>query len=826
MVNPGAFRGSRKKFLEDQAALYSDALLNNHVADTVSDIQRRFFKRYPITLPHNEEPSEEWLAQVNDDAPDCELDPPNRQSVDAESYNAALATYNEQLKLIKSRKEQIARRLKYQHSKRQDVPSKFKGKADDPMFVLMANLTGSIAQKPRRKTGYHMWGPSNRPALDALVEQRAEQDNITGRQKAGLRTKIYKEAWDELGVDEQAEWEAKAAEKYEEELSKYEDALDSPPSTKPEDRQRVINALPRFAQPILDLISDYTGWKVTLIAGGPEPADNGRLNMVSMHSGTTTGYVTMNFGRSERGSYKKFVVPVFANFLKKCYTVEECRAAALSTENESLADVLKADNSGWEIHSTDDYIRLQSAPLTSMTPNAATPRQPLRDFQGNAGDTSNQIEPYKIPEKVGPPIHARRKKSSARAPQAAQALLATFTSPPPHEPSPVPSRLLPSRTATSDVAQSELPAPPSCTPSCTPSRAPSPPPSRAPSPAPSHAPSPVLPPVPLQVTSRAPSPPFRDPSRAPSTAPSPGRAREPSPVRIRDPSPVQPRSPSPIRSPSPPHTLSRAPSPAPSHAPFRASSLPLQVSPPKSSKRARDSDSDDLRRRMRLRLSEMQSQSAVDVDSQMSNVISSPGLATANNAASTSLLTSTQDHIASSNTAAPSTHLPLISRKPIPSPEWFNVATAQFRSKDLGNAWHQLLTSWTQFEEASMYTENGTLGTKGRPPLVSEWIRYARSPKYSPKTLKLNIVSSMFWAWWRGLQPEWRADDGSGVLPRSNGDLMTIRKPGKNGLLSVLALLFYWGIEAQGKGSRGGENDWKDAVDDVDWVIRGLLLSS
>ena len=42
---------------------------------------------------------------------------------------------------------------------------------------------------------------------------------------------------------------------------------------------RVISHIPSFAQPILDLIAEYSGWKVTLIAGGPEPADAGRLNM-------------------------------------------------------------------------------------------------------------------------------------------------------------------------------------------------------------------------------------------------------------------------------------------------------------------------------------------------------------------------------------------------------------------------------------------------------------------------------------------------------------------------------------------------------------------
>lgn len=43
---------------------------------------------------------------------------------------------------------------------------------------------------------------------------------------------------------------------------------------------RIIECLPRFLQPILDMIADHSGWKVTLITGGPEPADGGRLNVI------------------------------------------------------------------------------------------------------------------------------------------------------------------------------------------------------------------------------------------------------------------------------------------------------------------------------------------------------------------------------------------------------------------------------------------------------------------------------------------------------------------------------------------------------------------
>ncbi|KAF8201854.1 hypothetical protein BJ912DRAFT_843261, partial [Pholiota molesta] len=585
MVNPGAFKGTRKEFLAAQSTLYANAVINNHVADTVSDIQRRYFKRYPITLAHDEEPSEDWLSQVDDNAPETDLDPPSAEGLDEEALEAAQKIYDDQIKLIKLRKEQISRRLKYQHSKSLDVPSKFQGGTDDPMFVLMSNLTGCAAQKPRRKTGYH----------DA---------NISGRQKVGLRTQVYKEAYEKLDEDEKAEWEAKATIQYEEALKSFEQSLTAPPSTKPEDRQRVIGGLPKVAQPILDMIADYTGWKVTLIAGGPEPADSGRLNMISMHSGTTSGLTPMNFGRSERGPYKTFLVPVFANFLKKCYTVEECRAAALPIEHESLADILNADASNWEIHSMDENAKSSMLALAPRTP------------------------------------------------------------------------------ASSHVPMSR--------PSFHPSRAPS----RSPSPAPSHGPS-----------------------------PSPSREMQ-----------------------------------------ADSSNSVEGCGTTTDSSAAMDNGA------------EMGGTGGVD-SNRMGHAVSTSVAGVGANANSLSSRVSSDD--------AP----PL-------SPLWFKTALVLLCSKDLGDNWNGLLSSWIQFEGRSYYKENGILGNQGRPQFVADWIRHARSPKYRPKNVKLET-----------------------------GDLDAIRKPGKNGILSVLAMVFFWGLATEQEEGDGGKQAWKAAVDDVDWVLKGLLLS-
>lgn len=105
MVNPGAFSGSRKAFLHDQQDIYAAAVGNGHISDTVADIQRRYFKRYPIDLPHKQEPSSEWLAQVDDGTPDAEMKHPDAEKMSHEEWQVEAGKYDAQIRDIKARKD-------------------------------------------------------------------------------------------------------------------------------------------------------------------------------------------------------------------------------------------------------------------------------------------------------------------------------------------------------------------------------------------------------------------------------------------------------------------------------------------------------------------------------------------------------------------------------------------------------------------------------------------------------------------------------------------------------------------------------------------------
>lgn len=105
MVNPGGFTGLRKDFLDSEQEAYNAAVEGNHAADILADIQRRYFKRFPVSIPFSEEPTREFLDSVDDDAPDPELQPPSKDlDLNPEAFARAQRVYEFAVKELKMRK--------------------------------------------------------------------------------------------------------------------------------------------------------------------------------------------------------------------------------------------------------------------------------------------------------------------------------------------------------------------------------------------------------------------------------------------------------------------------------------------------------------------------------------------------------------------------------------------------------------------------------------------------------------------------------------------------------------------------------------------------
>jgi len=104
MVNPGAFQGLRKQFLMNEKSAYKAGVLGGYAADALANIQRRYFRRFPIDLPHDQEPTVEWLAGVNDNAAEIELELTGTNKLTSVEFEEAVALLKERRQLVEYRK--------------------------------------------------------------------------------------------------------------------------------------------------------------------------------------------------------------------------------------------------------------------------------------------------------------------------------------------------------------------------------------------------------------------------------------------------------------------------------------------------------------------------------------------------------------------------------------------------------------------------------------------------------------------------------------------------------------------------------------------------
>ncbi|KAJ3478929.1 hypothetical protein NLJ89_g12358 [Agrocybe chaxingu] len=152
--------------------------------------------------------------------------------------------------------------------------------------------------------------------------------------------------------------------------------------------------------------------------------------------------------------------------------------------------------------------------------------------------------------------------------------------------------------------------------------------------------------------------------------------------------------------------------------------------------------------------------------------------------------------------------------------EWFEKAMGQFGSEDLGEVWSRLLEEWRAFEEEEdSFGDNRVLPVKGRPKSVGMWISRARPPTWRPSDPDAKADEEKFKAWWASLQPAWRVVNGR-VGKSMNGDWNALRLPGINGIQSIVAALFFWGLSASPKAR--SRKAWTTAVRECTEVFEQL----
>ncbi|KAJ7919706.1 hypothetical protein B0H13DRAFT_1523398, partial [Mycena leptocephala] len=157
---------------------------------------------------------------------------------------------------------------------------------------------------------------------------------------------------------------------------------------------------------------------------------------------------------------------------------------------------------------------------------------------------------------------------------------------------------------------------------------------------------------------------------------------------------------------------------------------------------------------------------------------------------------------------------------------WFLHAHGQVTQQDLGCHYHALLGAWIRVEYASRFENSPTnLSTKGRPTQVGNWVAGLRGKRKCDVAVPNPADYAAGWQrWWDSLQPAWRkkgkdgkwTTDEYGEGGREWGPLY---QWGVNGMLNVVASLYFWGSAVAGGVDSEDMRTWEEAVGDVTWMM-------
>ncbi|KAJ7056519.1 hypothetical protein C8F01DRAFT_1257188 [Mycena amicta] len=161
---------------------------------------------------------------------------------------------------------------------------------------------------------------------------------------------------------------------------------------------------------------------------------------------------------------------------------------------------------------------------------------------------------------------------------------------------------------------------------------------------------------------------------------------------------------------------------------------------------------------------------------------------------------------------------------------WVQEIWPEIAGEYVTRSYNELLQAFVAFERAHGWSDGEkALSASGRPKQVKDWIR--ADCKATARLTKLHKRYNVeFWIWWKVLQPQWRKAETTwpamdAVQKEEEGaSWATLRVPGKNGLVSVVASLYWWGREGLLKESMAPE--WSGAVKDVTWTLRHMALYS
>ncbi|KAH7904861.1 hypothetical protein BJ138DRAFT_1119004 [Hygrophoropsis aurantiaca] len=288
------------------------------------------------------------------------------------------------------RREQLTNKIRWLGGGRTRSRIVLSGKSTNSLGTLTTLSKGTRAPQAREVFAKLETddGANYGDTIRLRLEERIEEEGLKGDRAAIMkaRQQITKQVYDEVDDEVRALVAAKQAEMAQEVHEKKKAVKLAKTNRSPEDIQKSIDVMPNTMAKLLLDLHNLTGWSYTVLAGGPEPGNQGRLKSISLHVGDNEA--GRDFGSALLGFKDKIVKP-FDMFLRTVYTADVNEGSVSSSDKSDTnsttvrLDVNMRASSEYNSDSSAESSFGSAGPM--LRPSNSAPL-PLHQQQGRHGD--------------------------------------------------------------------------------------------------------------------------------------------------------------------------------------------------------------------------------------------------------------------------------------------------------------------------------------------------------------------------------------------------------------------------------------------------------
>ncbi|EIW86725.1 hypothetical protein CONPUDRAFT_148784 [Coniophora puteana RWD-64-598 SS2] len=673
-------------------------------------------------------------------------------------------------------------------------------KENDVWARVLRQLAGISPSKPKKLSAGQFWSKSHYTTVvkaDFDARWDVEKGKLGSKHRSSFREKITAEHFGRLSEEAQRSWATKAKEAHDSEVAQWNASLNAPIDSSPEARQIAIDNAQAFLTPILEHVHNATGFHASVFLGGPEPRKGGRINVITMHQGTSLASVRQKWPAANPTSYKA-ALRQYLDFLETCFTTKTKAAAALPQTDgakvpEGLIPLEDADQNADQDTSEPSTLR------TPLPPASASPVP--------VGSNSEAASPAATTPRARSDVTGARSGPAGIDPAA----LATATT----------GDAVLSKDNNAQVASTAARPPTNSS-------------GR---------------PKPTQRKKNSPTMSSSDDTVTPAIHEKRKRGR---PAHESD-------EDSAVETDSEHSVDSDRDTPIPRVYNTRRRTRPAHGEATQVSKASTDCVSKDNANSSSDNPTNGQASGGVQTRNPLNTthaatpadtVVRDDRLQAADATENTGSIDARVGVEGVVKTCPSNLHL--LDN----APEWIQNALGYLSAPDdlraedrrkvkggqpgaigdrqgwtLPDSYRRLLEEYVRLESSSNFSSPqgpaGTLDSKERPTEVPWWIARKRKQGVRPTIKDLDKYLEQWWKWWIQLQPEWRElPMPSGIspssLPREDGDWTALDKPGINGFLSLMVSLKWGGSETHGAST---DPQWLAAVEDIQWVMSCITRS-